>query len=259
MVSARFVLAGGLSLCSVAQADVSYQGEARDLDTGTLLYREHHLVRQDGALPRERVVLYRCVDDALFARKRVDYSNASASPAFAMEDGRFGYREGVRLTDASLITYVRRDAASDEEQTALASTKRLVIDAGFDEFVRAHWNELQRGDTLTLDFLVPSRLDSYGFKLRKVESVPSDDAQISVFRLSLGGVLGWFADDIEVRYRDADRRLMRFEGLTNIRADRKDNLHARIDFPPQLERSGLGPAEWEQALAEPLTACEPGG
>ena len=259
MVSARGVLLGALWLAASAHADVGYEGEARDVRSGALLYREQHLLRADGVAPRERLVLYRCADGAAFARKRVDYAAGAAVPTFALEDARFGYREGVRQAQSAREAYVRRDAAGDEQRATLAPTPNLVIDAGFDEFVRAHWEALQRGDTVSLDFLVPSRLTSYGFKLRLIDRETVDGEAASVFRLSLSGLLGWFADDIEVSYRDADRRLLRFEGLTNIRADREDNLVARIDFPPQRHRSDVEPAEWQRVLDEPLTNCTPGG
>ena len=122
-----------------------------------------------------------------------------------------------------------------------------------------HWPALLRGESVALDFLVPSRLETLGFKLRRIGSERIDGAPATVFRLSLGGLLGLFAPDIEVGYRDADRRLMRFEGLTNIRADRDDNLVARIAFPPARERAGVDAAAWAAALAEPLGACRLSG
>lgn len=247
-----------LALANSVAADVAYVGEARDPERNTLRYEEHHLVRVADGRPRERLVSYRCPGGALFARKQVDYGAALAAPAFTLDDGRFGYREGARRDDEATTAFFRANADSAERSKRVVTSAPLVIDAGFDEFVRAHWDALQDGDTLAVDFLVPSRLESLGFKLRRTGTTRIAGAPASVFRLSLGGLIGFFAPDIEVSYRDADRRLMRFEGLTNIRADRKTNIVARIDFPPARERREVDAAQWQAALAEPLTDCRPG-
>lgn len=251
----------GVLLClaaAAARASVAYVGEAREPATGILLYEEHHLVRPDAQAPRERLVLYRCADGVAFARKHVDYADARAAPAFTLEDVRFGYREGVRRGPDGLRVFVRVAATAAERGARLPDAKSVVIDAGFDEFVRRHWDRLQRDETLTLTFLVPSRLDTLGFKLRRAGVARIDGAPATRFRLSLGGLLGLFAADIQVSYRDADRRLMRFEGMTNIRIDRDDNFVARIDFPVARQRGGVTGREWRGALAEPLQACRPG-
>jgi hypothetical protein len=259
VVSARLLLLGlALASCAV-QAERGYTGEARDPDDDALLYEEQHLLRQDGDRPRERLVLYRCPDGAAFARKQVSYDVAGTAPAFALEDARFGYREGLRRDAAGLTVYVQAAAAAPERRAALVPQAGLVVDAGFDEFVRRHWARLAAGEAVALQFLVPSRLAPLAFKLRRIGSERIDGAPASRFRLAVGGLLGWFAPDITLAYRDADRRLMRFEGLTNIRADRDDNLVARISFPPGREVAALAPGAWAAALAEPLRACTPGG
>jgi hypothetical protein len=248
----------GLLWCAAAAADISYEGEARDPANGQLLYQEQHLLRGDDAGPDERLVLYRCASGALFARKRVVYGAQRAAPEFLLEDGRFGYREGVRRERGALLAFARGDADSAERSAEIAHSAQLVIDAGFDEFVRAQWDDLMRGRTIGVDFVVPSRLDALRFKLRRVDATEIEGEAASVFRLSLGGLIGWFAPDIDVSYRDRDRRLMRFEGLTTIRADRDDNLVARIEFPIARSRSGVDPMLWDAAQREPLGACRPG-
>jgi hypothetical protein len=245
--------------CAPAAANVSYEGEARDVESGKLLYEEHHLLRREADVATQRLVLYRCPAGQLFARKQVDYGATPAAPSFTLDDGRFGYREGVRRDGDALQAFVRDNGDSAERSATIAPSARLVIDAGFDEFVRANWDALTAGETQAVEFVVPSRLDALGFKLRRVDQIEIDGATASRFRLSLGGVIGWFAPDIDVSYRDSDRRLMRFEGLTNVRADREDNLVARIDFPPARSRDGVDAAAWDAALAEPLTDCRPGG
>jgi hypothetical protein len=232
----------------------AYQGEARVPGDETLIYEEHHLLRRDAdGQPRDRLVLYRCPDGAAFARKEVRYVGAAQAPEFVLVDVRLGYREGYELGSS----FVQRGGQAPLQRKSVAAGDSLVVDAGFDEFVRVRWDELQRGQAVRLDFLVPSRLSAYGFRLLKLRSEALDGEPASVFRLALSGVLGWFADAIEVSYRDSDRRLMRFAGLTNIRRDGDSNLFARIEFPPARE-AAADDAAWHAAEREPLVDCRLG-
>lgn len=239
---------------AAATGVTAYQGLARAVDGDTLLYEEHHLLRNEDQRPRERLVLYRCPDGAAFARKTVRYGDSLQAPEFDLRDARFGYREGFELGSS----FVQRSAQAALQRETLPAREDFVVDAGFDEFVRAHWGALQRGDAVRLDFLIPSRLAVYGFKLRRLRSESIDGEPATVFRLALAGVFGWFADAIDVAYRDHDRRLMRFDGLTNIRRDASENLVARIEFPPEREQAASD-ADWQAALREPLSACSLGG
>jgi hypothetical protein len=260
MVSGRCWLPPMLGLLLPATAAAAlpihaYQGEARVPDGGALLYEEHHLLRRDAdGQPRDRLVLYRCPDGVAFARKEVRYNGAAQAPEFALFDARLGYREGYELGSS----FVQRSETAPLQRKPVTAGEALVIDAGFDEFVRARWDALQGGQSVRLDFLVPSRLSSYGFRLLKLRSEALHGEPASVFRLALSGVFGWFADAIEVSYRDSDRRLMRFDGLTNIRRDGDRNLVARIEFPPQRETTAAEDA-WAAAEREPLVDCTLGG
>ena len=252
-----WLLACGL-LPALAQADRGYVGLAVDLRDATPMYEEHHLLRGTPQAPVERLVVYRCPSGVAFARKHVRYDANPLAPEFALDDVRFGYREGAERRDGALVAFVRRDVASAEARQRVEATPRLVIDAGFDELVRLRWDALQRGDSVPLDFLVPSRGRSYRFTIKRIGARLIEGEPASVFRLGLGGMLGWFAPDLEVSYRDADRRLMQFAGLTNIRENRDDSLSARIDFPAQREFVPDA-AAWQRAAGEPLVACRVGG
>jgi hypothetical protein len=227
-------------------------GLATDLDNGRPLYREQHLMRRgdDGALV-ERLVMYRCTDGTPFARKRVDYRGAAAAPAFQFEDVRSGYREGVQRGTGGASVFVDRPDA--EPQRAPLPDGALVADAGFDQWVLREWPRLTAGESVPMQFLVPSRLTSYGFKVYEVDD-ETDTADGRRFRLRLGGLLGWFAPHIDVVYAESDRRLLRFEGLSNLRDDAgEDPLKVRIEFPQPPKP--VQDEAFERLAAEPLRAC----
>lgn len=228
------LLAACVSLIAVAAsaADASFTGYARSLDGATLLYVESHAVSGAGTVGEARVVLYRCaVGAAPFARKELDYGADRIAPAFAFEDARSGFAEGLRRNVRGLEVFARAGANAKLRSELLTPAGALVADAGFDEFVRARWDLLEKGVTVEVPFLVPSRLDSINFKVRKVSEATIEGESASVFRLSVAGPLGWFLSDIDVSYRKSDRRLMRYRGITNVRAADGQMLAAQIDFP----------------------------
>ena len=233
--------------------DYSFTGYARSLETGELLYIESHAV-SDGGNPREtRVVLYRCAaDSAPFARKQLEYFGQRTSPAFTFEDARSGFTEGFERDAHGHTVFERAGSQAPLRREAISPTRTLVVDAGFDEFVREQWDSLEQGASSKMLFLVPSLLDSVNFRIRKVAEVNIDGESASVIRLSLAGALGWFLPDIDVSYRKRDRRLMRYSGLTNIRDAGGELLKAQIDFPESAQSSSAG--SLPSPLAQPLIA-----
>lgn len=228
---------------------------ARDPADNRLLYQEQHGLRldNDGRL-LERRVLYRCADGTAFARKRVDYRPDAEAPDFALDDARSGYREGLRRRDGRREAFVQYPGAA--ERSAWLDAGAMVADAGFDRWARARWERLSTGERLGLRFLVPSRLAAYEFSVQALPVTPT--AGEYRFRLRLGGWLGWLAPYIDVAYAASDRRLLRFEGLSNLRDDRGNRpLRVRIDFPAPAQPASA--VEFAALDAEPLRACRVSG
>jgi hypothetical protein len=241
-----------------ADAWTRQEAQAHALGGVELLYREEHLLRLREGRPLERLVLYRCPDGgAAFARKRVDYSASAHAPAFALEDARSGYREGMRRAPAGTRLYVRPASGATEREVSLASAPG-VADAGFDEFIRTHWQALAGGEALPLSFAVPARLRTMDFRVRRAGSTRVAGEEALVFRLRVDGLLGFVAPHIDVAYGAQSRRLLRFEGMGNLREpDGGGQWQVRIDFPrPAVAAAATA---WNAALAEPLVRrCESG-
>ena len=262
--SPRYVLLAGLlagsapTLAAAAPLALSVQwAEARVPGTGALLHREQHLLRSDSGRPRARLVLYRCAEGAAFARKLIDYSASVQAPAFALEDRRAGYREGLRRGASGVELYARSRGERSERVAALSAAP-AVADAGFDEFVRAHWALLQAGAPVPLEFAIPARGRALGFELRRLQRARIAGEDAEVFRLRLGGWLGLVAPHVDVAYAAGSRRLLRFEGPTNLRdAGGKRQLQARIEFPAAPVRAEE--AAWQAARAETLVPACAGG
>jgi hypothetical protein len=238
----------------LACANLTFEeGIARDPSTQTELYREQHWVRSEGGQTVERLVLYRCPNGTAFGRKEVDYRQSTVAPAFRFIDQRSGYLEGLQRRGATPTVFFRSGTGATEKSMALPSPQ-LVVDAGFDEFVHRHWQPLVAGRSVALDFAVPSRLESLGFTAKRVGQATVSGEDAWIFRLRLGG---YVVPSIDVFYGQKSRRLLRFQGLSNLRGDNgQDPLNARIDFAGQPRL--VDEAQWQAGLAAPLAACRTG-
>ena len=222
---------------------LAYEGLAYARRGDALLYREQHYV--DGA---QRLVVYRCADGAAFARKRVDAAASPFAPDFDLVDARLSYREGATRDGDVREVFVERGGA--RTATRLSPPADGVVDAGFDAYLRAHWDALARGEATTIPFLVPSEQRFLPFRVRRLDT---DAARGETrFRLTLAAWYGFLAPAMDVTYDSATRELRRYAGLTPIRDAGGDNLDVRIEFPPGRARRGVNAADVEAARGEPL-------
>ena len=220
------------SIAAVLVAFVAFPGSAAETwtgiaylaDDGAPAYREIHYLLGD-----ESLVVYTCPDGQPFARKTIREGTDAQAPDFSLRDARWGYREGVRGSGEAREAFVQRAPDQAEKSAPLDLPPDGVIDAGFDAYVRRHWDALARGDTLRFDFLVPSKRTFYAFDLRRVDAA-SDAAHLTL-RLALGAWYAFLAPHIDVTYDLRTRRLLRFAGMSNIRDEKLKNLDVRIEFP----------------------------
>lgn len=232
---------------------VEYSGRAVAPHSMKFLYGERHWLKYDTAGLAERVVLYTCADGRPFARKTLLYQNPTV-PYFVFEDESNGMREGVRLESGERRMFFKANERDIERAAALPAIEGLVADAGFDEFVRLHWDSLLRGETASFPFLVPSRLESLNFQLTRVPRSQRDGQASETFRLKIKGLLGLVAPAIDVTYTADSRLLKLYEGLSDLRDTAGENLNTAIHFDPK-DRHESTAERMQGARTVTLAAC----
>jgi len=234
--------------------DRHYLGVASAENGSAVRYREEHwLFRADGVATR--LVLYRCPSGEPFARKLVYDRGDPAAPDFDFEDGRDGYREGVRREGERWLVYARERGDAPMQTRLLQAVPDMVVDAGFDAYVREHWASLAGAARRDIAFVMPSRQDYLRLRLGDARDAWLDGVAVRRFRLGLGGLLGALAPAIDLTYT-MDGHLLRFEGIGTIRDERGRHAWVRIDFPRSLERAAPQPGEVAAARTVPLvTRC----
>jgi hypothetical protein len=202
-------------------------------------------------------VLYRCADRTPFGRKWVREVPSAVAPDFDFEDARDGYREGVQSDHGARVVFLRENARAALETHPLLDRADAVLDAGFDAFVRLHWQDLAAGRAPRLEFLIPSRFEYLEFALSGVHDAVVDGAPARQFKLRLATWYGFAVPGIDLTY-DQTGRLVEFDGVGNVRDAAGKNQNVRIVFPADAMRSDVPQSEIARAAAEPLASgCKP--
>ncbi|MEO5561654.1 MAG: hypothetical protein ABIR10_18450 [Dokdonella sp.] len=223
----------GLVAHSAAMASPTiehYVGTAYDL-SGRALYTESHWISETQG-QRELLVLFQCPDGRPFARKQVRATGLAQAPSFTLDDARTGYEEGVRERGGgSREVFVRAVEEQSEKSALLTPSRSLVVDAGFDSFMREHWDALATGAPQHLDFLVPSRLRTYPFTLSLVDDELMDGKPVRRFRLELDTWYAFAIPPISFAYATDSKTIREYQGASNVRDQNGKTLNVRIEFP----------------------------
>ena len=200
---AGLLLAAAAAVTAAEPADIV--GDAFDLETGELLYTERHFCGVDFL---QCTVEYSDANEQLIASKSVDYGRSLQAPALFVQDFR-------RTTETRLETDV------DPE---------LVVDAGFDNFVRSRWDTLEQGDRIGFPFLIVGRDAPLDMVAR---SVGDSDCAMEELCLQVeldSWLLRMVVPPIQLTYDREQRRLLRFRGISNIRDPDGKNLKVDIRY-----------------------------
>lgn len=251
----RAVFVAGLFACAPVVAQVRYEGLAYPAGGGGLVYREVHWLYRDGGVDA-RLVMYRCPDGRAFARKTLREVAGPSAPDFEFVDARSGYREGVRSRGGTREVFYRDRAGAREVARPLPKAAGLVVDAGFDRFVQAHWARLGRGQ-VTAPFLVPSRFQTVDIRVGDATEARERGRPVRRMGMVLAGWRGLVVPRIELTYDVAERRLLRFTGPGTVRDARGRLQMLRVEFPA-APVAGVPAAEIAAARHETLVqACGP--
>lgn len=219
----------GVALGAPADGDESgpaRTGFAHDADTGALVYTEEHVQVRDGdRLTGERVT-YRDPAGRVLATKELDYTHSLFVPSFLLTNHDTGHVEGGRHEAGGYRVTFQAHAQSSRKERQLAVPEAAAADAGFDQVILAHWEELRRGERLVRHFLVPGMQRFIRFRIHRsgAEIVVEPDA----------AALRWLSQPLRLVYEETaggEPRLRQFLGVSNIRDAHGENHVVRIEFP----------------------------
>jgi hypothetical protein len=202
-----------------AIADQSFDhvvGDAFGLKSTDFLYRETHCGIQN-KLASE--VIYQHSDGSLIAHKVLDYNSGHTTPSFVQHNIRAKEKIRVTFDQEELSMFLTGSSDSSQESKHLVTdhiSKPIVIDAGFDGFIRDNWDKLVSGEMQEFQFPLASRSSLVSLRIRpSICSYRTESDQCFTVEPS-----NWFfrllAKPIELGYDSSLVRLTRYRGLSNI-------------------------------------------
>jgi hypothetical protein len=221
-------LAGGAA-CAVDR----YEGVAYARDSGSITYRETHWLYRDGGVAR-RLVLYRCADGTPFARKKLTELPSTVAPDFDFYDAGIDYREGVTGGGKHRLVYSQGPGDTTRRQRELDLGADDVVDAGFDAYIRVHWDAITPQVPLHAAIVVPGRLEALPVVITETGG---SDPEVRHFVMRLDAWYRLIAPSMTLDYERSTRRLLAFSGVGMIRDASGRNLNVRIRFPAEQHES----------------------
>jgi hypothetical protein len=205
-------------------------GEATDLQSGESIYKEVHCgVATE--LPSD--VFYQSTDGNLIAHKTIDYQSGRTTPSFTQTYALNQERVNVQFDQETLVmAMTARDGTKSDRQYKVSALDKtpIVIDAGFDIFIRDNWKELLSGETKVFQFPLVSRAQLISLQAKK--SICQYDSETDqCFALEPSNWLfRMLASPIELGYDSTLKRLNRYRGLSNINDANGDGFVVDIKY-----------------------------
>ena len=218
-------------------------GDAYSASDGQLLYTEEHSYSADRQYHH---VIYRDPQGQRFAHKQLDYAQGAMSPAYVFfsewtgEQWRVSplpdrlriFRAPIQAGDSDVgdLENLNHGDGDAEEANEIPRRQPLVIDAGFDPYIRHHWQRLSEGQSLSFYFPLPSSRRLVKLRVRQQACSDAEPVQRCFLLKPHNWLLALLAKPIELTYDRDSRRLMRFRGLSNIQGRQGQPLQVDIRY-----------------------------
>lgn len=194
----------------------TFRGTARTRD-GVVAYVERHEIIFDKAKRiRACTTVYERESGEVMATLHSDFSRSLATPDHVAENRLTGDRYGLRREGESLIMF-KQDKDKSEKTRGLAGDfsgeSLAVAGQGINYYVQANVDKIRAEKTTALTLLIPGRLNYFTFKMEAVSEL--NDILYLEFTAS-NFFIRLFVPKLKVQFDVKHRRLLRYEGVSNI-------------------------------------------
>ncbi|MGD8776785.1 MAG: hypothetical protein PVF76_07530 [Syntrophobacterales bacterium] len=213
--AAKLIMIATLIVSGLSTAEASnetFTGKAVN-PRGALQYTERHFVNyENGTVSKSQTVYYdpfdRKIGDLIS-----DYTHGPQFGSYDFRDIRAQYEDGAEVADDRVRLFRKESPEDDFEAKYLKRKTDQIVGQGFHHFVANNLEAIARGEVFHVRLVMPSRLDQFKFRIRK-RKIEDDTLHI---RLDIDNwFLRLFAPHVDVEYDLQTRRLLRYEGISNL-------------------------------------------
>lgn len=179
-------------------------------DRGEFAYREVHEVEHREGKAVRSVTRYFDRRDKLIAELVSDYRRSRVAPDYVFLDGDGRVRESSERLAVGLLLR----SGGESKVLELDGQERLVIGQGLHQFVRENIEELASGTEQIVHFAIPSRFETFAFRVRAVDPTAANVVRIEIKVESW--LLALIAPTLTVDYDRKAKRLLSYSGVSNL-------------------------------------------
>ncbi|MFT7457878.1 MAG: hypothetical protein ACI909_000546 [Planctomycetota bacterium] len=216
---------------TAAEQQLTRVGYARSIENDRLLYTEyHHEVVSDDTVVESKVI-YKDETGTAFAEKHVNFRMNPYLPEFSLINTVSGHRESTQYVgDKYEVQFLERAGESLREKP-MEYPLDGIGDAGFDNFIINHWDDIVSGSKFTRDFLIPGMLRFFKFRIYQQKIVEYSDHKLRILHIEPANFLLRSVAGTSKLYYDFDKPVLRkFEGISNMRDRKGDNYRVIISY-----------------------------
>lgn len=205
-----------------------YTGYAYEEGTKKLIYTEEFTDKFVNGKHTESLTQYFDPKHTLIAERKMDFTHSKNAPNFKTEDLRTGYVEGAEVDGNQVRLFFREDKNSELEEKTFKIPAPVVVDGGFNKFIKDNWEKLQTGDAVTFNFTVSARLNYYTLRASKSAST---DSTFTVRVEPDKAVFRWLTSPIIIEYDAVTKRINSYKGKSNISDAKGNNFMTTLIYP----------------------------
>ncbi|WP_257287412.1 hypothetical protein [Endozoicomonas sp. SESOKO2] len=202
-------------------------GYAYHMGTQQLAYTEEHSFPDTFS----HHVIYKEADGQVFARKTIDYSDSYIAPDIIQENQRNGELIKTEfIGDAYKVSY-KAGFGEGTEQSDITLSPDLVIDAGFDHYIRSSWDSLITEKETVIQYLIPSHQRKIDLRIKPVKCKKDlKDTHICFNIAADSWLYRMLSSPLMLSYDKQSQKLKTFSGRSNISDKNGDYLDVTIRY-----------------------------
>jgi hypothetical protein len=190
-----------------------FDGVARN-EAGQIEYVEKHVVIYRENRVHSSRTTYFDPQNRLIGELQSDYSEGYQFGSYDFVDLRGGLKNGAKVEGDLVRMYTQKDGGRAVETKVIPRVSNQIVGQGFHHFIVNNLEAIAAGKMLHVRMVLPAQLDDFKFRIRRSkieEDVISIRLEIDHWFLRL------FAPHVDTDYHLPSKRLLRYEGLSNLK------------------------------------------
>ncbi len=228
-LTAAFLLIPTISIAEAKDQVEVFKGIAKDKEGKVVYIEEHETKIQDGSTVSIITKYLEPKKSEPFAIMKSDFSKNRLVPEMIFEDFRNNYKVESKLSNGKVELYknYKRRGRTTTKNESFEISDKLMMSQGYHNFIVSQMEKFKPGEEIKIEFLAANRLEKYDFNVR----LTSSNADTLNFELEIDSwLIGMFAPKLKVSYDRKTKRILSFEGITNILASNGDAQDLKIEY-----------------------------